>query len=404
MDKFLKQITYQGEHHLKICGSKSESNRLLILKALFPQVNIKNLSTSDDTIVLKHALEHNEDVIDIHHAGTAMRFLTAYLAFNTKKAVMITGSERMQNRPIKILVDALRTLGCRIEYEKKTGYPPLNIFPSKINKSEVKLQADVSSQYISALMLSAPSLSNGLNIKFTSKITSLPYIKMTAGLMKKLGLNVDFNEQFIQVQAGHPTGKITLDVESDWSSASYYYSLVALSPNLSLNLSTYNKNSLQGDAVLADIYKNLGVETAYIGNSVKLLNSGNINISKEGLYLDLNHSPDLAQTIAVTCLGLNINCHLTGLHTLKIKETDRLVALKTEIEKFGAKVEIGQDYLKLIPVINLNENQHVETYNDHRMAMSFAPLSTKTSLYIKDSAVVTKSYPNFWQDFNNIIA
>jgi len=404
MDKYLEKTYFEGEHDIKICGSKSESNRLLILKALFPKVNINNLSTSDDTIVLQRAIENDEDVIDIHHAGTAMRFLTAYLAFYTRKSVVITGSDRMQNRPIGILVNALQSLGANIQYEKKTGYPPLKISPSTTNKDEVELKADVSSQYISALMLSAPNLSKGLKINFTSKVTSLPYIKMTENLMKKLGLEVAFDEKSIQVKSGHPTRNDTIDVESDWSSASYFYSLVALSPNLILNLSTYNKNSLQGDAVLADIYKDLGVETTFMENSIKLVNTGNINVSEEGLFLDLNHSPDLAQTIAVTCLGLNINCQLTGLHTLKIKETDRLVALKTEIEKFGAKVEIGEDYLQLSSSAVLKENQQIETYNDHRMAMAFAPLCTITGLYIKDSEVVSKSYPKFWQDINKIIA
>ena len=401
MDKYLKKTCFEGEHYIRICGSKSESNRLLILKALFPRVNINNLSTSDDTIVLQQALKNMDGVVDIHHAGTAMRFLTAYLAFYTQKTVVITGSDRMQNRPISILVDALKSLGAKIEYVNKSGYPPLKIFPSTIDKSEVELKADVSSQYISALMLSAPGLSKGLKIKFTSKITSLPYIKMTADLMKELGFKVEFNEQFIEINAGIPIDKTTVNVESDWSSASYFYSLVALSPNLKLKLSTYKTNSLQGDANLSKLYEPLGVKTTFKGDKIILENTKCISTSN--YTQNLNHSPDLAQTIAVTCYGLNIGCELSGLHTLKIKETDRLEAMQTELKKFGAIVNIDEKSLKLIPSQKIADHQKIDTYNDHRMAMAFAPLCSKTSLWINNAEVVSKSYPNFWDDFNKLL-
>lgn len=400
MDIFLDKTTFKGKHELNICGSKSESNRLLVLQALFPKLKIKNLSTSDDTIVLSKALKEHAEHIDIHHAGTAMRFLTAYFAFYTPKPVILTGSERMQNRPIKILVDALQSLGSKIDYIDKAGYPPLKIYPAQVLKNEVKLQADISSQYISALMLSATQLPEGLRISFTSKITSLPYIKMTVDLMKKLGFDVSFNTTSIHVKPIKAEISKTIDVESDWSSASYFYSLVALSPDLKLKLSTFKRDSLQGDSKLSALYEPLGVKTKYIGHSIVLENTGKIS---DTLYQhDLNHTPDLAQTIAVTCLGLKKACELSGLHTLKIKETDRLVAMKTEIEKFGARVEIDDKHLKLSPSDNLKPNQNIDTYNDHRMAMAFAPLCTQTSLSINNAEVVTKSYPDFWKDFNRL--
>jgi len=401
MNIHLDKTTFKGQHHVNICGSKSESNRLLILQALFSELKINNLSTADDTVVLQQALQNYTESVDIHHAGTAMRFLTAYFAFYTQKPVVLTGSPRMQNRPIKILVDALVSLGAKIKYVDKSGYPPLKIYPSIIQKNNVELQADVSSQYISALLLSAAKLPQGLHIKFTSKVTSLPYIKMTVELMKRLGLNLNFDDTSIRVQPGHLNLSHPIDVESDWSSASYYYSLVALSPKLKLTLSTYKKNSLQGDAKLADLYKPLGVKTTYLEENIVLENTSKISVA---MYEeDLNHTPDLAQTIAVTCLGLNLNCKLTGLHTLKIKETDRLVAMKTELEKFGAQVEIDDKSLKLHPVEHLKSNQYVDTYNDHRMAMAFAPLCSLTSLNIRKAEVVSKSYSEFWEDLKQLL-
>jgi 3-phosphoshikimate 1-carboxyvinyltransferase len=397
---YLKKTTFQGEHQITICGSKSESNRLLILRQLFPSLSISNLSSSDDTHVLQKALNNHLDVVDIHHAGTAMRFLTAYYAFYTKKTMILTGSERMQNRPIKILVDALNSIGSKIKYVDKNGYPPLKIFPAKNQKNKVELKADVSSQYISALMLSAPKLAEGLDIKFTSKPTSMPYIQMTGQLMRNLGLNVNFNQKSIQVAPALSLDPQNIEVESDWSSASYYYSLVALSPHLKLRLSSYNKESLQGDARLSELYKPLGVKTTFLKNEILLENIK--VVSTTDFEQDLNNTPDLAQTIAVTCLGLKLKCKLTGLHTLKIKETDRLAAMKIEIEKFGAKVEIDDDSLRLIPKSDLHSNQQIDTYNDHRMAMAFAPLSTKTDLTINNADVVSKSYPAFWSDFRNL--
>lgn len=400
MNKLLKQKTLKGSHKLNICGSKSESNRLLIIQALYNKLIVENLSSSDDTQVLKSALTSQSDTVDIHHAGTAMRFLTAYYACFTKKPVILTGSERMQNRPIKILVEGLKQIGAKIDYLKKVGYPPLKIYPAKLHNNKIRIQANTSSQYISALMLVAPKLDDGLEINFTSEVTSLPYLKMTQNMMQTLGFDIDLDQKSVSIKPQKKFEKQNFKVESDWSSASYFYSLVALSPSLKLNLSTYNKESIQGDSKLSKLYSELGVKTTFKNDSIILENTNEI---LTGVYTkNLNHTPDLAQTIAVTCLGLGISCKLSGLHTLKIKETDRLVALKNELEKFGATVCIDDENLNMTAPKVIKPNQTVQTYNDHRMAMAFAPLRTKTDLIIEDAEVVTKSYPEFWEDIDNI--
>ena len=380
----------------QVTGSKSEANRLLILQALFPQIEIENLSNSDDTEVLQKALNSSEEEIDINHAGTAMRFSTAYFSIQEGRKTILTGSKRMQERPIKLLVDALRSLGADIEYQKEEGYPPLLINGKKITRSNVSLAANVSSQYISALMLMAPSLENGLEIKLEGKVTSTPYILMTLSLLKNLGVTASFENNNIKIEPFQLQQPKKIVVESDWSSASYFYSLVALSDSAEITISNYKKESLQGDSSLVELYKSLGVNTTFSENSIQLKKEHSVKLPQ--VYkADLVSSPDLAQTIAVTCLGLGIGCELTGLHTLKIKETDRLVALHDEMSKFGARVDITNDSLKLYPCVNLKENVSVATYNDHRMAMAFAPLALKTTLRIEDAGVVSKSFPDFWQ-------
>lgn len=401
MNKILQQKSLEGSYTLNICGSKSESNRLLIINALYNKIHIENLSNSDDTEVLKAALSSKNDTIDVHHAGTAMRFLTAYYACFTKKPITITGSERMQNRPIKILVEALKQIGAKIEFINKEGFPPLHIQPANIQGGEVNIQANTSSQYISALMLIAPKLKSGLKIKFTSAITSLPYLKMTQKIMQNLGFEIDFKKQTIEIKHKTTIDPKDFKVESDWSSASYYYSLVAISPLLKLKLGIYKTNSIQGDSKLSELYSSLGVKTSFHQDYIELENT---NTPTTEIYKkDLNHTPDLAQTIVVTCLGLGITCQLSGLHTLKIKETDRLVALKNELEKFGATVVIDESTLKMVPPQRIKPNQSITTYNDHRMAMAFAPLRTKVLLEIENPEVVSKSYPNFWEDFERFL-
>ncbi len=386
---------------LQITGSKSESNRSLLLQALYANLTISNLSNSDDAEVMQKGLQISNGSVDIHHAGTAMRFLTGYFASQEGKEVTLTGSQRMTERPIKVLVDALRSLGADIVYEKNDGYPPIRIKGKKLIKSVVSLPADISSQYISSLLLIAPSLENGLELKLVGKITSVPYIKMTLSLLNEIGVESSFEENTIRISPKHEVAKTNLVVESDWSSASYFYSIVALSElGTEIKLSAYKKNSLQGDSVLAKIYSDFGVETVFEENSITLKKTTNCQLS--GVQYDLVNAPDIAQTIVVTCFGLGISCILTGLHTLKIKETDRLEALHAELSKLGAVIFVSDEDLTLAPSTDIKADIVIETYNDHRMAMAFAPLAMKTSVVINDAEVVSKSYPDYWKDLKQL--
>ena len=382
-----------------ISGSKSESNRLLILQKLFPNITLENVSDSDDTLHLHHALNSKGETIDIGHAGTAMRFLTAFFATDPDSQVILTGSARMQERPIQVLVEALKDLGAEISYVHQEGFPPLKIQGKNIKKERVRIKGNVSSQYISALLLVAPSLPHGLEIELEGAITSAPYLQMTITLLQKLGVNVEWKGQIIKVFPRKQIAPITLTVESDWSSASYFYSLVALSQESELSLSAYDKESLQGDSRLVDIYKEFGVETIFYNNGIHLKKVK--GFEQKNINLDLIEQPDIAQTIAVTCFGLGIACELTGLHTLKIKETDRLEALKKELSKLGAEISVTDKSLHLKASDKINANISIDTYNDHRMAMAFAPLAMKVPVKILDAEVVSKSYKHFWRDFDN---
>ncbi len=386
---------------IAITGSKSETNRSLLLQALFPNIKIENLSNSDDGEVMQKGLAISTGEVDIHHAGTAMRFLTAYFASQAGKQVTLTGSQRMQERPIKVLVEALQSLGADIEYEKEVGYPPLRITGKKLEKSQVSLPANISSQYISALLLIAPSLENGLELELIGKITSVPYIKMTLALLEQIGVQTSFEGNIIKVSPKGAVEDAALVVESDWSSASYFYSIAAMCEvGTEIALSSYKQSSLQGDSVLAKIYKDFGVDTVFSNNTIILKKTGDVLLNHLGY--DLSNAPDIAQTIAVTCLGLGVGCHLTGLHTLPIKETDRLAALQTELGKFGAKVGIDSESLTLQPQPSLKDEVAVDTYNDHRMAMAFGPLALKADFVVNDAEVVSKSYPNFWNDLKTL--
>ena len=405
----LHKSTTNQESTIKITGSKSESNRLLLLQALYSNIEIKNLSNSDDTLVMKEALSTSSNSIDVHHAGTAMRFLTAYFASLKGREVVLTGSDRMKERPIKILVDALKTLGADISYLEAEGFPPLKINGKSLTKNKVTLKANVSSQYISALLLIAPKLENGLELTLEGNITSIPYINMTLALLNEVGIKTSFIDNVIKVEQQSTINKQKSMVESDWSSASYFYSIVALGDvGTEISLSSYNEDSLQGDSVLADIYQQFGVKTSFQENRIILqklaLNeTERSSINQQSLIqLDLSHAPDIAQTIAVTCFALGLECSLKGLHTLKIKETDRLLALKIEIEKLGGQVSITEDSLTLKASKLIKSQVAIDTYNDHRMAMAFAPLALRTSLIINDAEVVSKSYPDFWSDLKSI--
>ena len=394
--------------NLQISGSKSETNRLLVLQALYPNLVLENTSSSDDSEVMLNALQNfqlptsNFQLVDVHHAGTAMRFLTAYFAIQEGREVIVTGSPRMKERPITILVDALNQLGAEITYEEKEGFPPLRIRGNKIVKNRVALPANVSSQYISALLLIAPKLENGLELVLEGEITSLPYIKMTLALLNQIGVKTLFENNTIKV-THHPSPNTQqlITVESDWSSASYWYSIVAVSEiGFQVTLSNFKKNSLQGDSALVEIYKNFGVQTVFNDKEISLCKVE--TLIPETLNLNLNNYPDLAQTIAVSCFGLGISCQLAGLHTLKIKETDRLEALQTELTKLGADIQVTSEALRLQPATYIHPNISISTYQDHRMAMAFAPLVLKTTLIIEEAEVVSKSYPTFWNDLKKV--
>ena len=402
----LLQTTHSNlKAQIAVTGSKSETNRLLLLQALFPNITLANTSNSDDSEVMQKAL--NADLssretrdLDIHHAGTAMRFLTAYFATQEGREVVLTGSQRMTERPIKVLVDALKQLGAQITYEKQEGFPPIRIKGQKIISNKVSIPANVSSQYISALLLIAPKLDNGIELTLVGEITSVPYIKMTLALLNDLDIQTSFEGNIIKVFPKQEVETKEMVVESDWSSASYFFSLVALSETASITLTSYKENSLQGDSALVEIYKKMGVISNFENNTLSL--SKVPNFKPEILNLDLNNTPDIAQTIVVTCLGLGIGCHLTGLHTLKIKETDRLEALRVELTKLGATISVTNDSLTLQPSNTINHNVKIATYNDHRMAMAFAPLALKVPIIIENADVVSKSYPDFWEDMKSL--
>lgn len=392
----------KGPASLKVAvqlpASKSMSNRALILNALsYSPYEISNLSDCDDTDVMVKALNSNERDFDIKAAGTAMRFLTAFLS----KVVgewTLTGSERMKNRPIRILVDALNQLGGRIEYMEKEGYPPLRIFGSALQGGEISLSGGVSSQYISALLMIAPLMEKGLILHLEGNIISKPYIYLTIQLMARFGVKADWNGQTIRVlpQEYQP---VRFTVESDWSAASYWYAMMALSKNAEIELRGLFKNSLQGDAAGAKLFAQLGVATTFTDKGVLLKRNGN-RVKK--LVYNFEDEPDLAQTFVVTCVLLNIPFRFSGLQTLKIKETDRIEALKIELRKLGYVLTDRHDSLLEWDGerCQMQDQPVIATYEDHRMAMAFAPaaLVLPEGITIGNPEVVSKSYPHFWDD------
>ena len=396
----IDHLSRRCEGSLRITGSKSETNRLLLLQALFKGFKLENISNSDDSKVMQEALESTSEVVDVHHAGTAMRFLTAYFSHLEGHEVVLTGSTRMQERPIKILVDALRSIGAYIVYEKVEGFPPIRIKGKKLLGGTISLPADISSQYISALLLLGPVLEKGLKLNLVGKITSIPYIKMTLALLNNIGITTSFKDQLIRVGSVNKIKRINQVVESDWSSASYFFSIVALAKKAKISLTSFKKSSLQGDIVLLDIYEQLGVSARFEEDILHLKKES--KPLPDSIQLDLSKAPDIAQTIAVSCYGLGVGCDIVGLHTLKIKETDRLKALYIELNKLGAKIKVTNESLHLSPHTNFIKNCSISTYNDHRMAMAFAPLALKIPLKIEESSVVSKSYPDFWNDLRKL--
>lgn len=388
--------------NISLPASKSISNRALILNALaYSPYEIENLSDCDDTRVTIKALDSNETTFDIGAAGTAMRFLTAFLS-KTVGEWVITGSERMKQRPIKLLVDALNSLGARIEYIEKEGYPPLKIFGSALLGGEIQLNGGVSSQYISALMMIAPYMQNGLKIKLEGDIISIPYIHMTINMMKEYGVDVAFKDNTIEIQPQnyHP---IQFKVESDWSAASYWYETLSLKGKGEIFLKGLNKNSYQGDCKVAELFEQLGVKTTYQQDGVLL--SANSNYVARFEY-DFVNQPDLAQTFAVTCCLRDIPFLFKGVQSLKIKETNRVAALINELAKLGyvlTEPTEGQlEWTGLKNSDNVTGTPSIKTYEDHRMAMAFAPVALIRPVIIEHPEVVSKSYPNFWDDFDAI--
>lgn len=387
------------EISINLSGSKSITNRVLILNSLFNNsLQLQNLSKSQDSQMMKEALSSKEHCIDIHHAGTAMRFLTAFFSIQENRKTILTGSHRMKERPIKILVDALNQLGANISYVENEGYPPLEIKGKEIKSNIINLPSNISSQYITALCLIGTKLEKGLVIELEGKITSKPYITMTLQILNKIGIKTLFNQNKITIYPVSEIKNQSFIIESDWSSASYHYSICALSENLTIKLKYLFEDSLQADRRAVDIYqKFFGIITTFNTNEITLCKQPNFEYP-DFIELDMNDCPDIAQTVALTAFGLRIPIKITGLETLKIKETDRLVALKNEIEKCGGKVEITDNSFTLLKVNSFNANQKIETYNDHRMAMSFAPLKLLFPLEIKNPDVVVKSYVEFWND------
>ncbi len=391
--------------HIEITGSKSESNRLLILQQQFANLTIRNLSNSDDTHHLQNALKSKERVLDIGHAGTAMRFLTAYLANQPGREVILTGSDRMKQRPIGILVNALRDLGAHIHYVEKEGYPPLKISGRSLQGGEVDMDAGISSQFLSALLLIGSQMQDGLCLKLNGNLTSRPYLEMTTQLLQKIGLKVDFTDQQINIEPQRQVATQQVTVESDWSSAGYWYSWCALQhTGYKITLSSYQKQSLQGDAQLAKIYQALGVTTTFIDHSITLEKVAHFTLPSR-LKFDLTEQPDQAQTIFATCIGLGVNLNLTGLHTLRIKETDRIEAMAVEGARFReSDITTTPDSIS----ITFPQNSHfykaatIDTYNDHRMALAFAPLCLKIDLTINDAGVVSKSYGSYYDDLRTV--
>ncbi len=382
---------------IQLPASKSISNRILLLNALsYSSYDIKNLSDSDDTKVMLNVLNANSNTFDVGAAGTSMRFLTAFLSKIVGEWV-ITGSERMKQRPIKTLVDALIQLGARIEYIEKEGYPPLRIYGSALKGGDIELPGSISSQYISALMMIAPTIEDGLTINLTGEIISKPYLNMTLALMIEFGVTGIWKGNSIIIpEANYQPQPIT--VESDWSAASYWYEIAALNPELDITLKGLNRYSLQGDSNIQKIFSNLGISTKFSKKGVTLVNSGT---KCHNLKYDFINEPDLAQTVAVTCCLLNIPFHFTGLQTLKIKETDRISALINELGKMGFMLESNQkdNLVWKGDKKEVGSNIMIDTYKDHRMAMAFAPaVLSGFDLTINDPMVVTKSYPYYWED------
>ena len=390
-----------------LAGSKSISNRVLIIQALCnTDFTIDALANANDTELLANLLKSNDEVLDAGPAGTTFRFLTAYLALTGGNRIL-TGSERMKQRPIKVLVDACRKLGATISYLENEGFPPLKISSGTMSGDKLlAIPANTSSQYISALLLIAPILPGGLSLELTGKIVSRPYIEMTLGLMQYFGVSHTWENQVIIISEQAYQAKPFI-VEADWSAASYYYSLAALSEEADISLNGLFENSLQGDSALVNIFESFGVKTHFTERGIRLIK--NQTLIPDTFHYDFILCPDLAQTLAVVCSGLGTKGYFSGLETLRIKETDRIQALENEISKGGCHISLfstdsttGKEVFEVSGKFESSEIPVFKTYEDHRMAMAFAPLALLMPIEIEEPMVVIKSYPDFWTDFQQL--
>ena len=365
------------ECEIDLPTSKSISNRLLIIRALCEEsFEIENLSDSDDTKSLIHSLNTLENTIDVAHAGTTFRFLTSYLAIQNGKEFILTGSDRLKERPIKELIEVLKMIGAKIEYLENDGFAPLKISGSKLKGGFVEIDGGISSQFISSILLISPVLQNGMQLKINSDLVSKPYIEMTLKLMSEFGIHWEWNENKIEITPQKYVGK-NIAIESDWSAVTFWFEIAALAEKCNIKLNGLLKESIQGDKKVVKLFENLGVASVFKNNQLILTKNGENSLPTE---IDLLETPDMYQPLKCTLSALSLNPAITGLQTLKDKETNRMIAVKNELEK-------------------LKSSKEIETYKDHRMAMSFAPLCLKFGeLQINNSEVVSKSYPNFWED------
>lgn len=407
----MKYKIHKKDRHIQgtiqLNGSKSISNRALIIRALCSDdFTIDYLSTSKDTTTLKQLLSHQGDTYDAGAAGTTFRFMTAYLSMQPGSQIL-TGSDRMKQRPIGILVEALKHLGADIDYLEKEGYPPLRINHSTSfgKENKLKISAGTSSQFISALLMIAPVLPNGLTLELAGNIVSISYIEMTLNLMQYFGIDYQWDGQKIIIPAQAYQAK-AYKVEADWSAASYYYALAAFAENLDLQLNGLWEDSVQGDAVLPEMMRHFGIETSFNSEGLQLTQKA--QTTRINFEWDFIKCPDIAQTLAVICAARNVAGVFTGLETLKIKETQRILAIQQELAKVNARFDLidkpldpSQEYYQVSGDLSVN-SPSFDTYEDHRMAMAFAPLALFAPININEPMVVEKSYPDFWKDLQRL--
>ena len=380
---------------IRLSSSKSESNRALIINAVSGnKCKLDNLSDARDTQTMQRLLLSVDKTLDVLDAGTTMRFLIALMAAKGENKIL-TGTARMCERPVKILVEALKTLGADIQYLGVEGYPPVEMKSFKFKTDKIQIQGDVSSQYISALLMISPLLPNGLQLELTGKVASRPYIEMTLDLMKLFGVNYTWDGAVITVPKQQTYTANQYTIESDWSGASYWFSIVALADEAEIELLGLKENSMQGDSAIVGIMEKLGVASKFTEQGILLTKKS----SENEVTIDFSDCPDLAQTVVACAAAKGIKLKIKGIESLKIKETDRILALQTELKKYNAAFnELSDGWYEVIPSSSIPTKIEISTYDDHRMAMAFAPLAFKATIGIEDQHVVKKSYPGYWED------